>query len=109
MSSSAHALSRPFLIEYPARFIRVESHNEIHFEICLGFGLTLKQTVTIDVSDLEASKRVFLQRKLENMLAASRDICLRFLWSHCDDAKPAVDIDVDHEDLLDKLEALGYL
>lgn len=101
--------NRPFLIEYPAKFINVVDYNEINFEIYIGFGLTLKQTIKLDVEDIVHSKRAFLFRKLENMLHAAHTIILAFMWSGVDDARPSVDVEVDHKDLIDTLETAGYL
>jgi hypothetical protein len=101
--------ARPFLIEYPAKFVSLPAYNEINFDICVGFGLTLRQTIRLEIDDIEPSKRAFLLRKLENMLHAAHTITLAFMWSSVDDARPGVDVEVDHKDLIDTLEGLGYL
>jgi hypothetical protein len=100
---------KPWIGEYPATFMEVLSHSEIKFLVHLGFDITIRTAITFDVPDLESSKKVFLKRKLEHMLTNAQHILLRFFWDATDDCKPIVDIEVDHEDLIEKLEAMGYL
>jgi len=100
---------KPWVSDYPAKFVGVAEYNAVIFDVYLGFHLILRQTISLELDDVETSKKVFLKRKLENMLSAATDISLRFLWSSVDDATPSVDIEIDHKDLIDELERAGYL
>lgn len=100
---------RPWIGEYPATFLEMVDYNEILFDIELGFHLTLRQPIMLDLELEEGSRRAFLKRKLENMLATANIIFLRFFWDDAEEIRPIVDMDVDGVDLMDHLEALGYI
>lgn len=99
---------KPWIGEYPAKFIAVIDFNEILFDIALGFGLTIRQSITLDLDDVVYSKKNFLKKKLEAMLHSASSIFLRFCWEAGDDHKPSVDVEVDHVDLMEHLENQGY-
>lgn len=99
---------RPWLAEYPARYVEVLDFNEIVFDVSLGFNISIRYPIYLELDDVEGSMRIFLKRRLEHLLSTAKNIYLKVLWGDTDDARVIADIDVDGEDLIDILGRLGF-
>jgi hypothetical protein len=63
----------------------------------------------LDIEKFEPSKKIFLARRIDNMLATAHRITLTLYWGDSDDAGTYAEIDVDNEDLIDLLDRAGFL
>lgn len=102
---------RAWTSSYPARFVAMVTYDQAVFDIDLGFNIFTRQTIgmELDVDRFQASKKVFLARRIENYLATAHRITLTLFWGDSDDAGTYAEIDVDGEDLIDLLDRGGFL
>jgi hypothetical protein len=102
---------RAWTSSYPARFIAMATYDQATFDIDLGFNIWTRQTIgmELDIDHFEPSKKVFLARRIDNLLATANRITLTLYWGDSDDAGTYAEIDVDNEDLIDLLDRAGFL
>lgn len=99
---------RPWQSTHPAKIVAVISSHEILFDVNLGWGVTLRQAIGLEYKkDYDASQRLFIKRRLENMLSNAKDIMIEMFWD--DGEVPFCDILVGGDDIIDLIENQGVL
>ncbi len=99
---------RPWQSSNPATIVQVLSSHEILFDINLGWGITLRQAIGLEYrNNYDASQRVFIKRRLENLLSNATNIMIDMYWD--DGEIPFCDILVGGQDIIDLIENGGIL
>jgi len=94
---------KPWQSTHPAKIVMIISSHEILFDINLGWGITMRQAIGLEYKqDFDASQRVFIKRRLENMLSNVKDVMIDMYWD--DGEVPFCDILVGGEDIIDLIE-----
>lgn len=102
---------RAWVASYPGKYLGMADFDEPIFDLNLGFGVTIKRSIKIDIDtkEYESSKRIFLQRRVENILGAARYIMLTIYWGDTDDDASYAEIEADSQDLLEALYRSGFV
>lgn len=99
---------RPWQSSNPAKIVMVISSHEILFDINLGWGITMRQAIGLEYrTNYDSTQRMFIKRRLENMLSTAKDIVIDMYWD--DGEVPFCDILVGGEDIIDLIENQGVL
>lgn len=94
---------RPWQSTHPAKVVEVLSSHEIIFDVNLGWGITLRQAIGLEYkNDYCASQKIFIKRRLENLLSNAKDIMIDMFWSEGE--IPFCDILIGGEDIIDLIE-----
>lgn len=102
---------RPWVGSYPSKYVGMHDFDEPTFDLNLGFGVSIRRSIKIDIDtkDYESSKRVFLRRRVDNILGSAKHIMLTIYWGDTDDAASYAEIEADSQDLLDALYRSGFV
>lgn len=97
---------KTWISAYPAKYIGMVNFNTPVFELWLGFDVLIRHPVVIDLptDGWENSKKVFLQRRIENILTNAKEILVDVFWSNDNGIYSHFDIEVDRVDIIDHLE-----
>ena len=103
-------MQRTWISTYPAYFVQVLDYNVVEFILDLGFNISIKQQINIDINMAPDNTRVvFLKRRIENILHSAKRITIDIYWSNQNQTDHCADIDVDNRDLIEMLYASGAL